>query len=138
MPDFEPFLMRLAPEPAPVLSLRVARGFLGRLLGLWAVPFGPGHDGLLIQPCWAIHTFGLRQPIDVVFLDARGRVLNYRRNLAPNRVAGAWGARQVIELPGGFCLGLKDRHVRGIKTAIQHGCGQDVHGDGEPLHQSDR
>src|SRR3546814_8041740 len=89
--------------------LRVARGLFARLLGLWAVPFGPGHDGLLIRPCRAIHTLGLRRPIDVVFLDERGRVLRCHHNLAPNRVAGVWRARMVVELPGGSCLGLKDR-----------------------------
>ena len=42
------------------------------LLGHASLPRG---EGLLLAPAWSIHTWFMRFPIDVVFLDADGRVL---------------------------------------------------------------
>lgn len=92
----------------PVLRLRVASGFLARLLGLHVVPFDGDRHGLMISPCRAIHTFGLKAPIDVVFLDRRGAVIRRLHSLSPNRIAAAWRGHDVIELPGGYCARHKD------------------------------
>ena len=71
------------------------RGLLGR-----PVP-GPGR-GLLIERCPSVHTFGMRYPIDVVFLSGTGRVVRVVRNLKPWRVArGGKGAQAVVELAAG-------------------------------------
>lgn len=88
---------------APVLRLRTARGFFARLLGLYAAPFEDDRYGLMILPCRAIHTFGLKAPIDVVFLDRRCAVIRCQPSLPPNRITGAWRAHSVVELPGGYC-----------------------------------
>lgn len=87
----------------PVLRLRTAQGFVARLLGLHAVPFEDDRYGLMILPCRAIHTFGLKASIDVVFLDRRCAVIRCLHRLPPNRIACAWRARSVVELPGGYC-----------------------------------
>lgn len=47
-------------------------------------------------PFIAIHTFGIKFPIDVLFLDKCNRVIRYCTML-PNRIAWAWGARMVLE-----------------------------------------
>lgn len=70
------------------------RGLLGR------TQFGSGR-GLWISPCEAIHTFGMRFPIDAVFLDRQFRVRKIRTNLAPRRIALCWPAHSVLELPAG-------------------------------------
>ncbi|MCU0491917.1 MAG: DUF192 domain-containing protein [Chloroflexaceae bacterium] len=58
--------------------------------------------GLIIYPEWSVHTFFMRFPIDVLFLDKQDRVMGLRAAMPPNRpYAGAWGARYVIELPAG-------------------------------------
>lgn len=95
MPDFES-------EP-PVLKLRVAQGFFARLLGLHVAPLGADQDGLIIVPCQAIHTFGLKASIDVVFFDRERAVLRCVHSLPPNRIVGVWRAHAVVELPGGYC-----------------------------------
>ncbi len=41
--------------------------------------------GVLIQPCRAIHTIGVRFPIDVAYLDRSGVVIGVRR-LRPYRI----------------------------------------------------
>ena len=63
----------------------------------------PG-EGLWIYPTQAIHTFGMRFPIDVAFLDRRLRIKRIYGNLMPCRLTSLiWGARSVLELEAG-CL----------------------------------
>jgi uncharacterized membrane protein (UPF0127 family) len=73
-----------------------ARGLLGRdQLG--------ADEGLLLTPESSIHTWFMRFPIDVVFLEADLTVLAVRENVKPWRTAGQRGARSVLELPAGTC-----------------------------------
>ncbi len=61
----------------------------------------PG-EGLWIYPTQAIHTFGMRFPIDVAFLDRRLRVKRVYHGLVPYRLTSlVWGAKSVLELPSG-------------------------------------
>jgi len=66
-----------------------------------------GRDGigdqtaLVLAPCLAVHTAFMRFPIDVLFVDRRGRALRLVHDLAPWRVAAAIRAYAVIELPAG-------------------------------------
>ena len=71
-----------------------SRGLLGR------EQLDPG-EGLWITPCEAVHTFFMQFTIDCVFLDRRKRIVKIVRNLKPWRVAGAWRAHSVLELPAG-------------------------------------
>jgi uncharacterized membrane protein (UPF0127 family) len=80
----------------------VARGPLRRGLGLmgrrgWAVS-----DGLVLERCGSIHTFFMRMPIDVVYLDRDGTVLRADGAMAPWRIGPiVRRARTVLELPAG-------------------------------------
>lgn len=58
-------------------------------------------EALLLMPCNSVHTFGMRYPLDVVFLDAQERVLGWHRNLRPWRFGACWGARCTLELMTG-------------------------------------
>lgn len=61
----------------------------------------PG-EGLLIVPCRQVHTFGMRYPIDAVFLDGGGRVVRVIHRLGPRRLSPmVWRARAVLELTAG-------------------------------------
>lgn len=72
------------------------RGLMGRE-GL-----EPG-TGLLIYPEWSIHTFFMRFPIDVLFVNKQDQVIGLREAMPPNRpYAGARGGRYVVELPPGL------------------------------------
>jgi protein-S-isoprenylcysteine O-methyltransferase Ste14 len=54
------------------------------------------------MPCNGVHTFGMRYPIDVVFLDENGTAVDIKRNLAPNRITGGVGsARSALEFESG-------------------------------------
>lgn len=105
---------------AAALRLRVADSFRLRLLGVHAIGTLALDEGLVLVPCGAVHTFFLRQALDVVFLDARGRECRCVHGLRPYRVAGATGARMVVELPAGYCrrhLDYLDRVHLALRTA---------------------
>lgn len=91
------------------LDLRVARGFFARARGLLAsAPPAPG-CGLLIPRCAAVHTFGMRYAIDVIFLDHDARVLAIHPALPPWRIRRAAGACAVLEMAAGAsaCAGIE-------------------------------
>jgi uncharacterized protein len=70
------------------------RGLLGRH------QLRPG-EGMLLCPAPSVHTFFMRFPIDVVFVDADLRVRRVASQLKPWRVAACRGARAALELAGG-------------------------------------
>lgn len=99
---------------------QLAHSFWSRLLGLLFRPPLRSGEALVIEPCASIHTLGMRYPIDVVFLDRRGKVLGLCEGLRPNRLyAGARGARQTIELPLG-AIGVSGTR-RGDMLRIEQG-----------------
>lgn len=73
------------------------KGLIGRSAGA----FSSG-SGLWIVPSNGIHTFGMRFPIDVAYLDSRDRVLMLYHRIAPFRIAALMlRAESVLELPAG-------------------------------------
>jgi len=82
--------------------VRKADTFWKRLRGLQGRPALPRGEGLWIVPCRGVHTRGMGFSIDVLFLDATGRVLSLEEGLEPGRFAPVrWRARTVLELPAG-------------------------------------
>src|ERR671922_1038887 len=82
-------------------SCRVADRFASRLRGLLGRRgLAPG-EGLLIRPASSIHTFFMRFPIDVAFLDRDGVVVKVVPNLSPWRGARPRGVRAAPQPPGG-------------------------------------
>jgi uncharacterized protein len=71
-----------------------AKGLLGRD-GL------EPNGGMFIEEEGAIHTFGMRFPIDALFLDSDGKVLRIKSKLRPWRLAGSRNSAAVLELPAG-------------------------------------
>ena len=70
-----------------------------RLLGMAFLPREQAGPGLLIPRCRSVHTFGMRFPLDLVFLDADGRELRRCSAVPPGRVVSEPGAAAVLELP---------------------------------------
>jgi uncharacterized membrane protein (UPF0127 family) len=60
-----------------------------------------GDDALLIRRCRSVHTFGMRFPIDVVFVDRDWRVVRVVRDLPPRRIASCREAAAAIEVLAG-------------------------------------
>jgi uncharacterized membrane protein (UPF0127 family) len=80
-------------EVADTASKR-SRGLLGRQ-GL-----APG-TGLWISPCESVHTFFMKFPIDLVYLDRKLRVRKVREAVPPWRISACLTAHSILELPAG-------------------------------------
>ena len=78
-------------------NVREARG-LDRLRGLSAT--APG-EPLHIPRCRSVHTFGMRLPLDLVWLDGDGSIVRVDRAVPPRRVRTCLRARSVVEAPAG-------------------------------------
>jgi uncharacterized protein len=82
------------------MRVRVARSPWSRLLGL-ALRRRPPDWALLIPRCRSVHTFGMRFALDLVWLDARGRVLGVDECVRPGRVRVRRDAAGVVEVAAG-------------------------------------
>jgi uncharacterized membrane protein (UPF0127 family) len=83
------------------LDVRLAATFAARLLGLAFLPDVPAHAGLLLPHTRAVHTFGMRFALDLVWLDRGRRAVRVDRAVAPRRVAACRRADAVLELRAG-------------------------------------
>ena len=77
-----------------------------RLRGLAWRREPPDHWALLFPRCRSVHTFGMRFPIDVVFLDRHGWPIAIKRGVRPGRVVAHRNAAAVLETKAGDA----DRH----------------------------
>lgn len=90
-------------------DLKIAGNPWARFWGLMGRKSIAPHEALLIKPCSSIHTFFMRFPIDVAFVDRSGTVVKTRQALKPWRVLlGGKGAHAVLELPAG---GLRRHNI---------------------------
>jgi len=81
--------------------IRVATSFLDRCVGLLTTSALLPEEGLWLKPCKCVHTWFMRYPIDVLFLNPAGEVLDWA-TLGPWRFS-PWvaGAQGVVELQAG-------------------------------------
>ena len=111
MKSFLDALVRSGPASLALTNSRndriVARALMpafdsaSRRKGLLQRDFLPEGSALIIAPSNAVHTFFMRFAIDIAFVAKDGRVLKLRRDVRPWRIAAAWRAFAVVELPVG-------------------------------------
>ena len=81
---------------------RAARSFWARLRGLLGRPPLQPEQGLWIAPCNWVHTLGMGFPIDILYLDREGKVLQAVSEMHPNCIGPlVWRASSAVELPAG-------------------------------------
>lgn len=86
-------------------NLRIAQGLWERLRGLLGRQGLQDGEGLMIPHCQSVHMWGMRFPIDVVFVDPAGRVVWLRCHLRPGAMSPfVWRAQACFELPPGTLL----------------------------------
>ena len=80
-------------------TFRVARGFFQRLRGLMfrGSEYLGSYEVLMIPSCPCIHTFFVKEAIDIAFIDATGRVIDSVMGLRPRRLLYCRGAWAVLE-----------------------------------------
>lgn len=102
-----------------VLATRVEPAFdsKARKKGLLGRATIPDDFALIIAPCSAVHTIGMRTPIDIVFVSRDGTITGTRRAVKPWRLSASWRAFAVIEAAPGWI----DRHgiVPGETVALR-------------------
>jgi uncharacterized membrane protein (UPF0127 family) len=81
----------------------LADTFVRRLRGLLGRRELLAGDGIVLRPEWSVHTFYMRFPIDIVFVDVDQVVRKVVSNLKPWRTSTCLGARDVVELAAGEC-----------------------------------
>lgn len=89
---FERALRILGWDSAPLV---VATGFVQRLLGMTV-----RREGALVMgfpSCSSVHTCFMTRPLDIAFIDSRGRVLELHEGVRPWRFLRCRGASSVIE-----------------------------------------
>ncbi len=81
----------------------LAKGLFERVKGLLGKnELKPG-EALVIPNCNSVHTFFMRFPIDLIFLDKRNNVVKIIRSMPPFRITKVYfKASLVIELPSGI------------------------------------
>jgi uncharacterized membrane protein (UPF0127 family) len=93
---------------------RRMKGLIGRR------DLGAG-DGIVLRPSWSVHTFFMRFPIDVVFVDADQVISKVVPDLRPWTWATCRGARDVVELRAGECERAQVRAGQRLAWAARPG-----------------
>jgi uncharacterized membrane protein (UPF0127 family) len=89
---------------------------LARMRGLLGRDTLAPNAGMLFNKTKSVHTFRMRFPIDVVFLDRELRVLAVYADVGPGRAVKASGAKWTLELAAGAAaengieIGTRLRH----------------------------
>lgn len=91
------------PARSTVLATRLEVADTGRkrnkgLLGRAGLTDG---EGLWIIPCESVHTFFMRFPIDLVYLDRKNKIKKVRSAVGPWRLSACLTAHSILELPAG-------------------------------------
>jgi uncharacterized membrane protein (UPF0127 family) len=83
-------------------NIIVAHSVLKRMKGLLGRDVLLPGDGMWLKPCNWVHTFGMRFPIDIVYLNQESAVVAVQENIPPNRfTAPVFKAKSAVELPVG-------------------------------------
>lgn len=101
-----------------VRSLNIANTFKKRFFGLMTMKELQSDEGLILAPCNGVHTFFMKFPIDVLYLDKDNRIIEIFTQVEPWRVLPASkNTCSVMELPGGTIAktGTKKGHRLSIE-----------------------
>jgi len=83
------------------LRVAEARTRAAKLKGLAKLDAMPPRLALHIPKCRSVHTFTMRFPLDLIWLDKAGSVVRVDRDVAPRRLKGCMKARSVVEANAG-------------------------------------
>lgn len=84
----------------------VASTRAARMRGLARLDALPEGTALHIPRCRSVHTFTMRFPLDLIWLDAEGRPVRVDRGVPARRMKGCRRARSVVECDAGAADGF--------------------------------
>lgn len=101
--DAPPMSLVIDDRPQAPLATTVEPAFdsTSRKRGLLGRSTLAQNTAIVLAPCSAIHTFGMRFPIDVIFAARDGRVLKIRRAMGASSASMALRAFAAIEMAAG-------------------------------------
>lgn len=83
-------------------KVHMADSFFKRLKGWMGKTHIEDNEALILSPCSSIHTFGMRHPIDVLFLDKENAIIFLINNMSPWKISPIKkSATKVVELKNG-------------------------------------
>lgn len=83
-------------------AIEVASTAVKRVKGLLGRQCLEAGAGLLFKHCSSLHTFFMQFPVDILFIDRRGKVLKAASGVRPFKVVAApFRAQYALELPTG-------------------------------------
>ncbi len=82
-------------------SVDVADTSAKRRVGLLGRKGLEAGEGLWIRPCESVHTFFMKFPIDLVYIDKSRKVRKVRHAVPPWRLSMCLTAHSILELPAG-------------------------------------
>lgn len=97
-------------DKVSICKIYIADTFWTRFKGLMGKSSEQISDmgGLLIKPCSQIHTFFMKAPIDVVYLNKEWKVIYIDESVKPNKCCKlVKGAKCLVEFPEGEVKNLK-------------------------------
>ncbi len=98
-------------------QVRIPQGFYHNAKGLLGEAQLKENTGMLFKRCSNIHMFGMKMPLDIIFLASDGRIIKCVNSLQPWKVSGCLGSSMTLELPKGSIekTGLKQSMKLEIK-----------------------
>jgi uncharacterized protein len=72
-----------------------------RMRGLLGRPRIESGQAMVLKRCGAIHTWGMRYPIDVLFLDRNWRIVAVKDRIGPWRMTHCLRAAHTVEIAAG-------------------------------------
>lgn len=111
---------RFARLPAHELGdhrIVVASTRRSRMKGLAKLDALPPRTGLHIPRCRSVHTFTMRFPLDLLWLDRDGQVVRVDRDVPPRRVRSCLRARSVVECDAGTADGFLAAGIETLRLA---------------------
>ena len=90
-------------------ELNIADSFFKRFIGLLGREYLRKGEGLMLVNCKSIHTFFMRFPIDIVFININHEIIYMKENVKPWRAVNfVKKAYATIEMPAGT---IKDNSI---------------------------
>ena len=100
------------------VDVKVADTLFTRMKGLLGKKELLEGEALWIKPCFSVHTFFMKFPIDVIFLNKKNQVIAAVSNLTPNRMTRLYPQSfSVLELPPGTIVASASEVGDEIKIA---------------------
>jgi len=101
--------------------VKVMRKFHQRLIGMMNEEQPTPDKAFWFPFCKSIHTWGMKEPIDVIALSKDNTIIEVRRFICPNEIARFRGAHGLLEMAAGNFWPVEKWVGKQLKFIKKHG-----------------